>query len=1047
MLLNTLMKNIKDIVASIEVKMPYCAKMYETLEIRKAADLYYSAYNGYDSFTSYSKYYLEAIRYGLSQINITLSDYEIAPFVNEPNKIESYLKTIQVSDSNIKLCKDFILKKQRELTVANYEEQNNYYRKIIGLPPIESTISDYIRLSNSEYIESGTRIDIGDEYVIKRASLYNPNAYRYVITLKSNGIDSSFTIPSFVNQIDSIFISNTELNSVNYDFNSSTSTIEFKDFIPQNNTDIQINCFIEFTTDDITPLATLILSYFTVKNNGRLKNEIFTFNNKTYNLFKLSTSDTNFIRLSNFKYLNNILYFDFLGNYIGIYVNNNERDINNNDNHSAIPIKYIHTEKNINKLYRLESRGVLNAFKAAYPNTPYLNYISATASVDLLVARHAQPFSIIRINKQVVPEGFLNQFTTIYNQCREYFSIVIYNQDLAGEYKYYDNFIGLSIMVMTIQRVIAESFKSGIQRDFYDWDFIQKMYKLYKIPFTETLPMEYHITILKNLNNLLRYKSTDKVLYNLIDLLGYQHLNVYRYFLIREQKLDENEKPRFFYKLDSNGDFIYDEYGKPEIDYDKTFDIYFQAIDIAEPNVLLSLNDVANRYEYEDVINSDPYWQDDGDLEYIKNGIGINPEWMRGKELLKDIDKEDNSKKTYDAAYNYVETKYIGLSTLYDMTEVFFEFMYAYSMVLNKKEEIDRFSDVFITLPKLDNSNSEFSIVDTVIFTMSLMMKLRYVDIDNTPIPTTPSQVSGIYKMNFNEENLNRISELVQNKTDAILGNTVSRNNDVYKYQINSAYFTDNSIRDIPYENTEKIVANTYGFNFSEESIKIASDIISADSSISRDIKDYFEDGLKIESSEDINKLFAALKEYKTFLTNKISNATSVSEYNFYKAIYNVTMISEVQSDTFTYKDADNNTISHTYGSYMSTEQPILYGILNNIQYDDITTAIEHVFGQIKKALGESIFEYDYVVTGDLSPVLRALVSLITFFKSYTVDLASYNIIFMLDSKIENRIRQYEQIKHQIKKVVYNDTLNGLYSDSTSIRQTLRDSYTIERKS
>ena len=43
-----------------------------------------------------------------------------------------------------------VLKYKRELIIKEYVEQNNYYRELLGLPPIEADESEFLYLTESQ---------------------------------------------------------------------------------------------------------------------------------------------------------------------------------------------------------------------------------------------------------------------------------------------------------------------------------------------------------------------------------------------------------------------------------------------------------------------------------------------------------------------------------------------------------------------------------------------------------------------------------------------------------------------------------------------------------------------------------------------------------------------------------------------------------------------------------------------------------------------------------------------------------------------------------
>ena len=69
------------------------------------------------------------------------------------------------------------------------------------------------------------------------------------------------------------------------------------------------------------------------------------------------------------------------------------------------------------------------------------------------------------------------------------------------------------------------------------------------------------------LNYLLQYKSTQKSLTDLFYLLNSERLTLYRYYLIKQQKMDENNNPYFVYKEDGT------------LDKKAMYDFYFQLVE------------------------------------------------------------------------------------------------------------------------------------------------------------------------------------------------------------------------------------------------------------------------------------------------------------------------------------------------------------------------------------------------------------------------------------------------------------------------------------
>ena len=181
-----------------------------------------------------------------------------------------------------------------------------------------------------------------------------------------------------------------------------------------------------------------------------------------------------------------------------------------------------------------------------YPERTYLQHMGSKA-VNLVRARQAKNFEII-YNDIVLDHVFMQAFFETYDFCREYFMSMIYNKQFKARYDLYDNYIGMHIMIMTVQRLIVDTIKMGIDRDFYDLATIKKMFDVYGIPFFDNLPLDYQRTIVKNLNRMIRSKSTDKVLYDIANTLFYERVNINKYYLVKERKFDETGDPITLYK-------------------------------------------------------------------------------------------------------------------------------------------------------------------------------------------------------------------------------------------------------------------------------------------------------------------------------------------------------------------------------------------------------------------------------------------------------------------------------------------------------------------
>lgn len=355
----------------------------------------------------------------------------------------------------------------------------------------------------------------------------------------------------------------------------------------------------------------------------------------------------------------------------------------------------------------MEKSGLLDTYREMYPNKKYLNYLG-TKRVDLVVARRAMNFGIIKLDTSLMNSKIYETFTMCYESAREYYMRVIYNKDLNKSYDNYNNLIGLCIMLTALNKLIQANIKNVIERDLFDLNTIRLLYEAYNIPFVNKLPIEYHRILVRNINYLLSNKSTDKVLIDLLELFGYSHIQMFKYYLVKQHKKDDQGNPLFIHKENEKGEDV--------LDYEKMFSFHFQAVNVKERNVARSIVESFQTEKYSTVIADDPYWVDDNDL---RNAL-------------------------YTREFNYIETKYIGINIMYLMTNKLFDLQYGIRMLLDSKDDLDKFDIKITRLFGLQ----KFKIFDVVIALMYLLCKRSGF---KGNVLVNPGQISSIKGFNFKE--------------------------------------------------------------------------------------------------------------------------------------------------------------------------------------------------------------------------------------------------------------------------------------------------------
>ena len=348
-------------------------------------------------------------------------------------------------------------------------------------------------------------------------------------------------------------------------------------------------------------------------------------------------------------------------------------------------------------------------FIKKYPNKPYLKFLGNRA-ITIYQARNAKNYEILYI-KDTKNKAISRNFRRNYAAARDYVMMGLYSNEDRKTYKEYDGFMGLIIITMAINKTFSDLFKQGISRDFYDDNLLKLLFKNYNIPYEEAVPLKYQKIIAKQLNVLLQKKSSNNVLYDIIKIFNYVKINIYAYYLVKDYKKDSNGDPTIYTKkiIDDNNNEV------EVIDYENTYDIFFQRVNIENINPNIELTNPSNRAVYSSLTSPDPYWINDSDL--------LN--------------------KIYESKFNNIITKYLALEVMFDLSKVLYEAGHGFRTVLDRHEDTK-----LITLD-LMYVKEPVSIFDIIIFLNALICKKLNL---TGEIPLDPRQIANIYGFNFKSD-------------------------------------------------------------------------------------------------------------------------------------------------------------------------------------------------------------------------------------------------------------------------------------------------------
>ena len=655
-------------------------------------------------------------------------------------------------------------------------------------------------------------------------------------------------------------------------------------------------------------------------------------------------------------------------------------------------------------IHALEGLGILDKIYAEHPYDAYVQFIGSKR-ISIQHAREAKNFEIIYMNQGALKTIEYDEFIRIYEECRLYFMTVIYQREHRKVIEYYDNFIGMCIMLMAIWHLVQRAMPLGVNREFFRDAGIRMLYEAYGVPYDMTIDDIQQKQITQDLNLLIQWKATNKCLYDICDLLSFTRINIYKYYLCKVQKYDVYGAPVIAYKDRFNND-------TGEIDrvpdYEAMFDVFFQKMELNDENFIKSFYSNVNREDYDQITTDDPFWWEDSKLY----------------------------KELWETQFNYVESKYISLGINYSMTEMMYECIMVLKMLMKFREEL---SSITFTLPKID-PDLKVTLFDCVILLECLFCKKHHLRGEIIAIPTQVLNVleymHDIDNQDFTVDAFGFDFDLLQpgnEEGEKVLRNVLNNlNEEDYKKFRN--YLSILSI-DGNATNQEKVKA----FNEMFKNLRGLSDWISYKLSETHSRQEY--EALK----EFYRTAYYAREMKEIFTINSEDEKNERTAWTYFEYLYYInpklySCLFKVDLENQYAKYLEDNKIDGDNYSIDDFQKDIDYGKIQ-INYDTLNTENENIRvseNMLYYYIDHIIFKLeDYIDDIDMlylrndteTPLEALLIKMIRYFKSLTVDLLGLDLIFICDFKNENILRLFDEIPYMKKLIQVGEHFNFKLSD------------------
>ena len=330
----------------------------------------------------------------------------------------------------------------------------------------------------------------------------------------------------------------------------------------------------------------------------------------------------------------------------------------------------------------LYSIGTIDKLREKYVGSNY-SYIEHLGfrSIDLYTARKAGKYDVLYMpNVQYLVR---DRFLELYKINRDIYIDRFYQDFYTQNSNYYNQEMIIMIIGETFNNLITEIPEWYIRRDIFDIRSCQYFLESNGIDFYKQIPLKYQIRIVKNLNRLIKYKSSNKNFEDIIDIFR-ADATINKYWIYKRRALDSNGKY-------IQGDTDDEKYNLEFIvsDMNDSYDDY--------------IKDPINITNYDETTYLDKYWDGVDYHDYIAHKI-------------------INRKFTIEG------TKYKAINMEISFKEYTRQIEYFLGMILDSDVILN---DIKISIPSIDEF-AEFKLSDLFLFLVVLSNSYSRQSVDDS---------------------------------------------------------------------------------------------------------------------------------------------------------------------------------------------------------------------------------------------------------------------------------------------------------------------------
>ena len=644
--------------------------------------------------------------------------------------------------------------------------------------------------------------------------------------------------------------------------------------------------------------------------------------------------------------------------------------------------------------------------------------------VDYYNARVADRFALLYCPGSDAEE-VQRRFKDLFEANRKYMLYTMYSEAYKYRSDYYDNFMMIFLTIQTVIDLIVELPEYIIRRDIFDTRTCKYIFESNGVKYFKDIPLKYQVSLVKNLNKLIKFKSTDKCIVDIVSIFGAENIEVFKYYIMKDRYVTKKDILDYYdekkTKTDSMGNVTIEE------NNDTNYDLKFIKVPLLGNYDDYIRND-SNIESYDSITDFDDYWIGDKQYKDVKQDI-------------KDLD------------FTVLRSKYYSIEAVIDLAKRNFTLTYFMNMLMYNN--VDK-SLLKINLPNV-STTKKFELVDIIIALFSL--SYIYYGVDDTIIDTR-AKCAQILGFNM-EADLSKISNwLDENHKGLTLKDLhvdtyqVPDNNTIISFkQLQDIFFTNKDcydhILEVMRNPPSKEIYDAYRYlyksllttNLNMEYFLIGTNTI-VDQYKAKGYKSKF---IVLPNKEEYHNPEDYDRDWKWLIESiDDDNLCFVVPFSFPED-HNLDVYIKENNDL---KKVGTAKMAYTYREYLGYKDGSLYSFINKIRNMNSTdtrqeacvNAIQAIVSYMKDYIDQDKINLDTVFAGlpsiSIDFIKEYVREVIDFFKSFKIFTHDSSIIYSIDDKFENYVQLIDHIllkylfdKSEIIKI--EDAINKMNNNLT----------------